>query len=81
MYIDNKLEEIVMTKKVIELSTDELKKLDFILENYASQQRQQREKFGECDEDKSDDQSFFELRKKVKVALRTDDPEYNVFFV
>ncbi|GEM_PF-7132749 len=71
----------MMNNKVIELSVDELKKLDDILENYAHQQREQRMKFGECDEDKTGDQSFFELRKKVKAALNTDDPEYSIHFI
>lgn len=70
-----------MEIKVIELSIDELKKLDSILENYAHQQREQRKKIGECDEDKTDDPSFFELRKKVKSTLKSNDPEYNIFFV
>ncbi|WP_168382966.1 MULTISPECIES: hypothetical protein [Acinetobacter] len=70
-----------MTNKVIELSVDELKKLDDVLEIYANQQREQRKKFGECEEDKTGDQSFFELRKKVKSALKSSDPEYNIFFV
>lgn len=70
-----------MEIKVIELSIDELKKLDSILENYAHQQREQRKKIGECDEDKTGDQSFFELRKKVKSKLNTDDPEYSIHFI
>ncbi|MFW1933862.1 hypothetical protein ACG9ZK_11315 [Acinetobacter sp. ULE_I046] len=70
-----------MTTKAVDLSINELKKLDDILENYANQQREQRKKFGECEEDKTGDQSFFELRKKVKLALNSDDPEYNVFFI
>ena len=44
-----------MTIKVMELSIDELKKLDSILENYAHQQRKKKKKIGECDEDKTDE--------------------------